>query len=74
MHVTLVLADGTAAGSKSYHLEPLGMRQVTRVVRDLGYVGEVAGARLVVAPSSGSVAVYASVIDNLTNDPRTLLP
>ncbi|MFN7987728.1 MAG: PKD domain-containing protein [Thermoanaerobaculia bacterium] len=72
--VSLVLGDGTEAASRSYRVEPLGMIQVTRVVRDLGWAGDVLAGRLVVAPSSGSVAVYASVIDNLTNDPRTLLP
>ncbi len=55
-------------------LEPLGMRQVTRVVRDLGRSGDVSAGRLDIAPASGSVAAYASSIDNLTNDPRTLLP
>jgi hypothetical protein len=36
----------------------------------------VVGARLVlsVLDATGELAAYASVIDNVTNDPRTLLP
>ena len=74
--VLLVAADGTVLGSKSYGVPSRGMTQVTRVVRDLGVSEDVVGARLVVRTSvtgSGFV-VYASVIDNATNDPRTLLP
>jgi hypothetical protein len=73
VYVVLFLSDGSVAGAKSYHLESLGMHQVTQVVRDLGYGSDVAGARLVLT-TSGAVAAYASVIDNFTNDPRTLLP
>lgn len=50
------------------------MRQVTRVVRDLGFAADLSASRLDIAPASGFVAAYASTIDNLTNDPRTLLP
>jgi hypothetical protein len=71
--VALVLSDGSTAGTKSYHLEPLGMHQAVRVVRDIGYGSEVSGARLILT-TSGAVAAYASAIDNFTNDPRTLLP
>ncbi len=71
--VALVLSDGSTAGTKTYHLEPLGMHQAVRVVRDIGYGSEVSGARLVLT-TSGVVAAYASAIDNFTNDPRTLLP
>ena len=69
-----VLSDGTLAGTKNYHIEALGMHQVTQVVRDLGFTSDVSGARLVLTPASGVIAAYASAIDNLTNDPRTLLP
>jgi hypothetical protein len=74
--VMLVSADGVTLGSKSYALPPLGMTQVSHVVRDLGVATDVAGARLVLSTptASGAFAAYASAIDNVTNDPRTLLP
>ena len=51
------------------------MTQVGRVIRELGIAVDTASARLVVSTPTvgGSVAAYASVIDNTTNDPRTLL-
>ncbi len=50
------------------------MTQVSHVVRALGVAGDVPGARLVLAPvgESSNFRTYASVIDNVTNDPRTL--
>jgi hypothetical protein len=74
--VSLVSDTGATLGMKRYTLPALGMTQVTRVVRDLGVSTSVSGARLVLStPTSGGVlAAYASVIDNPTNDPRTLLP
>jgi hypothetical protein len=74
--VSLVAADGTVLGSKTYNLPPLGMTQITRIVRDLGVSGDVVGARLVLSTSNREAVfvAYASVIDNGTNDPRTLLP
>jgi hypothetical protein len=78
MDVTLVAADGTTLGSKRYAFLPFEMTQVPRVVRDLGVSGSISGARLVLSPVGGlgqaKFAVYASAIDNVTNDPRTLLP
>ncbi len=76
INVKLVGGDGGALGVKSYSLAPLGMTQVGRVVRDLGVSSDVSGARLVLSTptAGGSFAAYASVIDNVTNDPRTLLP
>ncbi len=52
------------------------MTQVTKVVRDMGIAANVTGARLVISTptNSGAFAAYASAIDNVTNDPRTLLP
>jgi hypothetical protein len=46
------------------------------VVRDLGLATNVAGARILLSTptANGAFAAYASVIDNVTNDPRTLLP
>jgi len=74
--VRLVSKDGVTLGSRSYALPPLGMTQVTKVVRDLGVGADVAGARLVLSTptANGAFAAYASAIDNVTNDPRTLLP
>lgn len=72
--VALYLDDGTLASTKSYYLEPLSIHQVTQVVRDMGNGTDVSWARLVVTPSPGAVAAYATVIDNRTNDDRTLWP
>ena len=74
--LNLVAENGSPLGSKRVNLPPLGMTQVTRVVRDLGVAADVTGARLVLstATSGGAFSAYASVIDNVTNDPRTLLP
>jgi hypothetical protein len=76
VHVELVAENGQVLGTKKYELQPLGMTQVTRVMRDLGVGGDVSGARLLLNTSTpaGAFAAYASVIDNVTNDPRTLLP
>jgi hypothetical protein len=74
--VSLVADTGAVLASRRWTLLPLGMTQVTRVVRELGVAADVAGARLVVSTptTSGAFAAYASVIDAVTNDPRTLLP
>ena len=74
--VTLVAESGTTLAAKRYSLPPLGMTQVSRVVRDLGVSSDVAGVRAALSTptAGGSFAAYASVIDATTNDPRTLLP
>jgi len=74
--VTLLSADGNVLGTRRYTLPPLGMTQVSRVVLALGGSANVRDARLGLSVVSlgGSIAAYASVIDNVTNDPRTLLP
>lgn len=74
--VSLVSEAGVVLGSRRFALPPLGVTQVSRVVRELGVMASVAGARLVLStPTTGAgFAAYASVIDNRTNDPRTLLP
>jgi|GEM_PF-780159 len=73
---SLVSETGTVLGSRRWPLLPLGMTQVSRVVRELGVAANVSGARLVLSTptSGGAFAAYASVIDAKTNDPRTLLP
>ncbi len=74
--VTLVAASGSVLASTRVPLPPLGMTQLTRVVRYLGVTADTVGARLVLSTPTGggAFAAYASVIDNATNDPRTLLP
>jgi hypothetical protein len=74
--VTLFLGDATNAASKRYTLQPLGMRQASYVVRDMGVTANVSGARIVVAPATTgcTVATYASVISTPTGDPKSLLP
>lgn len=75
VNVTLLSEVGATLATKRYTLPPLGMTQVTRVVRDLGYPGDLSGGRLLLSSATGGIfAAYASVIDNITNDPRTLLP
>ena len=73
---TLFSASGAVLGAGDWTLWPLGMMQVSRVVRDLGVTGNIRDAQLLLTTSTsgGSFAAYASVIDNITNDPRTLLP
>ena len=73
---TLLSASGAVLGAGDWTLDPLGMTQVTGVVRDLGVTGNIRDAQLLLTTSTtgGAFAAYASIIDNITNDPRTLLP
>jgi hypothetical protein len=74
-HVALFAADGTPIGSRDVDLPPLGMTQLSRVAALLGAPTLDLGRISVSTPTPGGlVAAYASVIDNVTNDPRTLLP
>ena len=72
----LISSEGETLGTKRVTLPPLGMTQITRVVRAFGVTAQIRGARLALstATSTGLVAAYASTIDNIANDPRTLLP
>jgi hypothetical protein len=74
-HVALFAANGTPIGAEDVALPPLGMTQISRVAALLGAPALDAG-RIAVSTQTpgGLVAAYASVIDNVTNDPRTLLP
>lgn len=74
--LTLISSEGETLGTKRVTLPPLGMTQITRVVRAVGVTTEIRGARLLLSTPTpnGFIAAYASTIDNLTNDPRTLLP
>ncbi len=75
-NVALLDSNGVELARKSYTLPPLGMTQVTRVVRDLGVATDVRNGVLLVTTArlDAAFAAYASVIDRTTNDPRTLLP
>ncbi len=75
VHVALFAADSTPVGAQDVPLAPLGMTQLTRVAALLGAPNLDLGRISVSTPTPGGlVAAYASVIDNVTNDPRTLLP
>ena len=77
VEVTLKNADGGVVGNKKYALKPYEMRQIAQVVKELApSSGSVNGASLVLstATSGGTFAAYVARIDNVTNDPRTLLP
>jgi hypothetical protein len=73
---TLLSASGAVLGTGQWTLPALGMTQVTGVVPALGATGNVRDAQLLLTTSTtgGAFAAYAVVIDNVTNDPRTLLP
>jgi hypothetical protein len=74
--LTLLAADGSTLGTTTRTLPPLGMTQVGHVVTTLGAPFGTTNAVLVVstATNGAQVATYASVIDNNTSDPRTILP
>lgn len=73
--IALFAPDGTPIGTRDVDLPPLGMTQINRVASAFGATSLDAGRISVSTPTSGGqVAAYASVIDNTTNDPRTLLP
>ncbi|MBL8115109.1 MAG: hypothetical protein JNK60_19655 [Acidobacteria bacterium] len=65
-------ASGAAVGARRISLRPLEMQQISRVLD--GVSGAPVAIRLLTSTLNGRFAAYASVIDNVTNDPRTLLP
>ena len=74
-HVALFAANGAPLGAQDIALPPLGMTQLSGIAALLGAATLDAGRLSVSTPTPGGlVAAYASVIDNVTNDPRTLLP
>ena len=74
-HVALHAPDGSLLGTLDVDLPPLGMTQLSRVAAKLGAPTLDLGRLAVSTPTpGGAVAAYASVIDDRTNDPRTLLP
>ena len=72
--LALVAGDGGRLGATRLHLQPLEMLQLDDAPRALGAQGGVAGARLLVSTptAGGAFAALANVIDNSTNDPRSL--
>ncbi len=77
-HVDLKLYDssGVRIGSGAADLSPLEMTQIGAVVTALGGPVGTKDAYLVVSTPTGSarIATYAAVIDQHTNDPRTIRP
>ena len=73
---TLLSTSGAVLGSKSWTLPPLGMIQDGPIAPSMGASGTVRDAQLLLTTPTigGAFAAYAAVIDNITNDPRTLLP
>ncbi|MCM3875725.1 MAG: hypothetical protein NEA02_04830 [Thermoanaerobaculia bacterium] len=76
VEVRLVAPNGAQVGHTAVTLlAPLEMLQLNRVVTLLGVNRADAGRLTVSTTTPGAlVAAYASVIDNITNDPRTILP
>ncbi|HEV8266917.1 MAG TPA: hypothetical protein VGR00_01740, partial [Thermoanaerobaculia bacterium] len=75
--VTVLGDDGSMLGTGHYTgFSPLEMRQISRVLQAITGSSNLKNATLVLSTptTGGSFAAYASVIDNATNDPRTLLP
>ena len=77
-HVDLVLRSesGAVIGTGSADLLPYEMRQIGTVITALGAPDGTANAALVVSTTTGGarIATYAAIIDQKTNDPRTVLP
>lgn len=75
VHVELFDANGTSLGLTDNPLLPLEMKQFNQVAGSFG-IWNLDTGRIAVSTSTpgGLVAAYASVIDNVTNDPRTILP
>ena len=77
VELTLIDGAGMALGKKQCQLFPRGMTQINRIAaQGMGFSGELAEGRLELRALTpgGAFAAYASMIDNVTNDPRTLLP
>jgi len=71
--VVLLMQDGTTATQQTVTLGPLGFRQLN-LANDLGVTNMVGGSLLVSCSTSAcQVAAYASLIDQTTADPRTIV-
>ena len=72
--VQLVSTTGSVLGTLNRSLGPLSRDQLN-VGADFGYTSLADAVFVISSPTSGAaVGAYASVIDNATQDPRTLLP
>ena len=72
--VQLVSTSGGVLGTKTVSLGPLSRAQYN-VASDFGYSNLSDAVFVISSPTAGAaVGAYASVIDNATADPRTLLP
>jgi hypothetical protein len=72
--VQLVSAAGAVLATQTRSLGPLSRDQLN-VGNDFGYTNLSDAVFVISSPTSGAaVGAYASVIDNVTQDPRTLLP
>lgn len=72
--VQLVSTTGGVLGTKNVSLGPLSRAQFN-VANDFGYSSLADAVFVISSPTAGAaVGAYASVIDNATQDPRTLLP
>jgi hypothetical protein len=72
--VFLISPEGVTLAAKTYAVPPNGMTQINRIVHDMGIWTAVTGARLVLSSSTPGAAftAFASVIDEVTNDPTTV--
>src|SRR5512135_3117177 len=79
-HVDFVLTSdaGATLATGSADLQPYEMRQIGTVITNLGGAGLEGTANAVLRVSTTTpgarIATYAAVIDQKTNDPRTVLP
>jgi hypothetical protein len=75
--VTAVGSNGATLGSKTYTLSPLGMTQASSFLLQPEFGGEWRSDVSVIIRSTTPGApytAYATVIDNVTSDPSTVLP
>lgn len=72
--VSLLDSSGATLATKRIPLPPLGMTQLTRIVRMMGVEENTSGRLVLSTPTpGGSFAAYAALIDAGTGDPRTIL-
>jgi hypothetical protein len=71
----LLSSEGVLLGQLQKELQPLEMIQLTRLARQMGITEDLnsASLRLSTQTTGAAIGAYVSVIDNITNDPRTYL-
>ena len=74
--VEVISPDGHSLGKSRVHLLSLEMHQIDNAPGDISGQNSLTGARLALSTPTpgGAFAAFASMIDNQTNDPSTLLP